>query len=310
MITMKVTKNNLENLEKTYLNYIVERNIGYILFVAKTDKNIITAYDNKKGNNFKVTIQGENALELAKKWSNSPATLPRKTKDFTGPVVYLDIDEQIGSDEVGTGDFFGPIVVCACYSNHDTMKVIEDYKITDSKKMSDQKILQIIPSILKKVHFSCKIFSDEKYNNAIKQGYNMNQIKAMAHNYVLDKLHRRCPYVKNIYVDQFTPENKYYEYLSGISPENIQKNIVFREKGELCFPSVALASNIARYTFLQYMSELGEKYGVKIPLGASKEVNEFAKKFINKFGIDEFNKIVKQNFKNYAEVTNDSISLV
>ena len=58
------------------------------------------------------------------------------------------------------------------------------------------------------------------------------------------------------------------------------------------------------------MSELGEKYGVKIPLGASKEVNEFAKKFINKFGIDEFNKIVKQNFKNYAEVTNDSISLV
>ena len=138
----------------------------------------------------------------------------------------------------------------------------------------------------------------------------MNQIKAMAHNYVLDKLHRRCPYVKNIYVDQFTPENKYYEYLSGISPENIQKNIVFREKGELCFPSVALASNIARYTFLQYMSELGEKYGVKIPLGASKEVNEFAKKFINKFGIDEFNKIVKQNFKNYAEVTNDSVSLV
>ena len=310
MITMKVTKNNLENLEKTYLNYIVERNIGYILFVAKTDKNIITAYDNKKGNNFKVTIQGENALELAEKWSNSPATLPRKTKDFTGPVVYLDIDEQIGSDEVGTGDFFGPIVVCACYSNHDTMKVIEDYKITDSKKMSDQKILQIIPSILKKVHFSCKIFNDEKYNNAIKQGYNMNQIKAMAHNYVLDKLHRRCPYVKNIYVDQFTPENKYYEYLSGISPENVQKNIVFREKGELCFPSVALASNIARYTFLQYMSELGEKYGVKIPLGASKEVNEFAKKFINKFGIDEFNKIVKQNFKNYAEVTNDSVSLV
>lgn len=310
MITIKVTKNNLENLEKTYLNYIVERNIGYILFVAKTDKNIITAYDNKKGNNFKVTIQGENALELAEKRSNSPATLPRKTKDYTGPVVYLDIDEQIGSDEVGTGDFFGPIVVCACYSNHDTMKVIEDYKITDSKKMSDQKILQIIPSILKKVHFSCKIFSDEKYNNAIKQGYNMNQIKAMAHNYVLDKLHRRCPYVKNIYVDQFTPENKYYEYLSGLSPENVQKNIVFREKGELCFPSVALASNIARYTFLQYMSELGEKYGVKIPLGASKEVNEFAKKFINKFGIDEFNKIVKQNFKNYAEVTNDSISLV
>ena len=310
MITIKVTKNNLESLEKTYFNYIVERNIGYILFVAKTDKNIITAYDNKKGNNFKVTIQGENTLELAEKWSNSPATLPKKTKEYAVPIVYLDVDEQIGSDEVGTGDFFGPIVVCACYANHDTMKVIEDYKITDSKKMSDQKILQVVPSILKKVHFTCKIFSDEKYNMAIKRGYNMNQIKALAHNYVLDKLHKRCPYVKNIYVDQFTPETKYYEYLSSLSPENVQKNIVFREKGELCFPSVALASNIARYTFLQCMDELSKKYGVKIPLGAGKEVNEFAKKFVKKFGAEEFNKIVKQNFKNYSEVLNDSTPLV
>ena len=310
MITIKVNKNNLENLEKTYINYIVERNIGYILFVIKTDKNILTAYDNKKGNNFKVTIQGENAHEIAEKWTNSPATLPKKTKDYSGPICYLDIDEQIGSDEVGTGDFFGPIVVCACYSNHDTMKVIEDYKITDSKKMSDQKILQIIPSILKKVHFSCKIFSDENYNEAIRKGYNMNQIKAFAHNYVLTKLHKRCPYVKNIYVDQFTPEEKYYDYLSAVSPENVQKNIVFREKGELCFPSVALASNIARYTFLQYMNELSRKYGVKIPLGASKDVNEFAKKFVDKFGIEEFNKIVKKNFKNYNEVTNQTTSLL
>ena len=97
MITIKVNKNNLENLEKTYLNYIVERNIGYILFVAKTDKNIITAYDNKKGNNFKVTIQGENAHEIAEKWTNSPATLPKKTKDYSGPICYLDIDEQVVS---------------------------------------------------------------------------------------------------------------------------------------------------------------------------------------------------------------------
>ena len=310
MITIKVTKNNLDLLEKTYFENIVERNIGYILFVIKTDKNIITAYDNKKGNNFKVTIQGENAFSIGEKWSNSPATLPKKIKDDVCPIVYLDIDEQIGSDEVGTGDFFGPMVICACYSNHDTMKVIEDYKITDSKKMSDTKILQIIPSILKKVHFSCKIFKNEQYNNAINKGLNMNQIKALGHNYVLSKLHERCPYVKNIYVDQFTPEDKYFEYLKVLSPEKVQKGIVFREKGELYFPSVALASNIARYSFLQYMNELNAKYGVKIPLGAGKEVNEFAKKFIKKFGLEEFNKITKHNFKNYQEVLNDSNPLL
>lgn len=309
MITIKVTKNNLQALEEKYSPFIVERNIGYILFVIKTDKNIITAYDNKKGNNFKVTIQGENAFEIAETWANSPETLPKKSKDHKGPVVFLDIDEQIGSDEVGTGDFFGPVVVCACYSNHDTIKIIEDYGITDSKKMSDQKILATVPAILKKVHFSCKIFKNEQYNSAIAKGLNMNQVKALAHNFVLSKLHERCPYVKNIYVDQFTPEDKYYEYLSGLSPEKIQKGIVFREKGELCFPSVALASNIARYTFLQYMDDLSRKYNMKFPLGAGNEVNIFAKKFLEKFGKDELNKVCKINFKNYIEVTTQTIDL-
>lgn len=310
MITIKVSKNNLEKLEKTYFDYIVERNIGYILFVAKTDKNVITAYDNKKGETFKVTIQGENSFEIAENWATSPGSLPKKAKTQTEKIVFLDIDEQIGSDEVGTGDFFGPIVVCACYANHDTIKVIEDYGITDSKKMSDQKILEIVPALLKKVHYCCKIMSTEKYNEAIKKGYNMNQIKALAHNYVLLKLHSRCPYVKNVYVDKFSSEDKYYEYLSKLKPENIQSNIVFREKGELCFPSVALASNIARYTFLVTMKEIGDRYNVKIPLGAGKEVNEFAKKFVDKFGIDELNKIVKQNFKNYTEVSLKTFSLI
>ncbi len=310
MITIKVTKNNLELLEKTYFDYIVERNIGYILFVIKTDKNILTAYDNKKGSTFKVTIQGEGAYSIAEKWSNSPATLPKKTKDHKGPVVYLDIDEQIGSDEVGTGDFFGPVVVCACYTNHDTIKLIQEYGITDSKKMTDQKIMQIVPSLLKKVHYMCKVFMDENYNTAVAKGYNMNQIKATLHNYVLYKLHERCPYVKNIYMDQFAPEDKYYSYLISQDAEHVQKGIVFREKGETCFPSVAIASNIARFFFLQAMKEIGEKYNVSIPLGAGKEVNEFSKKFIDKFGIDEFNKITKRNFKNYSEVLNQSESLV
>ena len=58
------------------------------------------------------------------------------------------------------------------------------------------------------------------------------------------------------------------------------------------------------------MNKIGDNYGVKIPLGAGDTVNQFAKEFINKFGLDEFNKIVKKNFKNYLEVINDSPSLV
>ncbi len=306
MITIKVTKDTLEEIEKTYFDFIIERNVGYILFVIKTASNIITAYNNKKQTCFKVTIQGENAMELAKKYSNSPNMIPKKKKGNDNNFFYIDVDQQIGSDEVGTGDFFGPIVVCAAYIDHDSMKIIEEYGITDSKKLTDNKILETVPLLLKKVHFVCKIVNNDKYNSLQERGFNMNKIKAVTHNYVLLKLHDRCPYVKNVYMDQFTPPDKYYSYLLGTPV--VHKNIVFREKGEIYFPSVALASCIARYAFLQEIEAINKRYNVKIPLGAGPKVNAFAKKFIDKFGIDEFNKIVKKNFKNYDEVT--SISLL
>ena len=309
MITIKVTKETLEEIEKEYFNFITERNVGYILFAIRTENNIITAYDNKKKTQFKVTIQGDNAMELDKKYSYCPEALPKKQKNEKDNLLFLDVDQQIGSDEVGTGDFFGPVVVCAAYVDHDTMKIIYEYGVSDSKTFSDAKIREIVPLLLKKVHFVCKILSPEKYNNLQEKGCNMNKIKAMMHNYVLLKLHERCPYVKNVYMDQFTPEDKYYEYLRGIVPV-ILKNIIFREKGEVHFPSVALASCIARYTFLQEIDFLNKKYGVKIPHGAGSGVNAFAKKFIEKFGIEEFKKITKKNFKNYLEVLNETTSLL
>lgn len=300
MISIKVTKNTLEKIEKEYKDYITQRDIGYILYVIKTPENIITAYDNKKGNIFKVTIQGNNYLELAKKYSSEVILQHKKEKNNKESLIYIDVDSQIGSDEVGTGDFLGPIVVCAAYCDHETMKLIEQYNIKDSKKFSDSKILEIIPQIKNKVHYECKILSNEKYNRAIEKGFNINKIKCILHNFVLGNLYKKCPYVKNIYMDQFTPSENYYEYLKGT--ENIVEGIIFKEKGETYFPSVALASCFARYYFLVYMQELSTKYNVKIPLGAGKEVDKFSIKFIEKYGLKELSKIAKTNFTNFKNL--------
>ncbi len=303
MITIKVDKTVLEKIHNDFLNSIVEENIGYIIFVAKTNDYIITAYDNKKKNTFKITIQGQDPLRLALKYSDEPLNLPKKMKIIKESPYFIDVNPQIGSDEVGTGDFLGPVVVCSAYVDNETMKLIDEFKIADSKKLSDKQILNTIPFLLKKVHYEAKILTIEKYNNASSKGFNLNQIKAILHNFVLLKLHARVPYVNNVYMDQFVNETKYYEYLKGTS--KIQKGIIFKEKGETYFPSVALASCIARYLFLKEIETINNKYDVSIPLGAGEKVNIFSKTFIRKFGIEEFNKIAKKSFANYKTVINE-----
>ena len=300
VLSVKVSKDNLLRLKEDFKDYIIEENVGYILFVAKKDGYMITAYDNKNKNYNKVTFQGPDPLKIASIYSDDVNSIPKKKKISKESPIYIDVDFQIGSDEVGTGDFLGPIVVCAAYVDEETIKIIEEYHISDSKKLSDKQILTIVPLLIKKVYYEAKVLTNEKFNNATSKGFNLNKVKAILHNYCLLKLHARFPYVHNVYVDQFCTGDKYYSYLEGMS--KVQRNIVFREKGETYFPSVALASCIARYLFLQEIDALNHKYNVNIPLGASGKVNIFSRAFIHKFGIEEFNKIAKKSFANYNDV--------
>ena len=133
----------------------------------------------------------------------------------------------------------------------------------------------------------------------IKDGYNMNSIKALMHNYVLSKLNKKYP--NNLVVlDKFCPEDKYYSYLNNET--DVLHNIVFQEKGESYYPSIAVSSIIARYSFLKKMEKLNEKYQLIFTFGAGKKVDEFVKIFIEKYNIDELKKITKNNFKNFNEI--------
>ena len=296
-VTITVPSTLVEVMREYYSDYLVNSQGEYVDFYAEKEGTIITAYLSKKENR-KVVFFGENALEEARVWDPEVEIKEKKETVKEGWLYYGD---QIGSDEVGVGDFLGPMIVVAAFvSERDINKLIA-LGIHDSKKMTDKKILEVGPEIVKQFKFSKLTLSNEKYNEMLDKGENLNSMKAKMHNRALLNMHKEYIDVLNIFVDQFVAEKTYYKYLNDANEEQV-KDITFKTKGESYFPCVALASVIARYSYLKEMERLSEKYEMDFPFGASKKVTAFAKEFLAKYGEEELYKVAKKNFANYNEV--------
>ena len=281
-----------------YRPYQKLNNGEYIIFQAYYSGTTITIYQDKK-NKHRVVFAGEDPLLEAKNWDPN---VEYKEKAVNEPKGWLCVENQIGSDEVGVGDFLLPMIVVAAFVRGRDLKTLEAFGVKDSKKLTDEKIREIAPGLLKKFFVSKLSLPNEKYNELIAKGENMNSIKAKLHNRALLNVFKKFPDTRNIFVDQFVAESKYFAYLNDPNEQKVL-NIVFKTKGESYYPCVALASVIARYAFLLEKDALEKKYSMKIPFGAATKANEFSEKFIKKFGQAEFDKICKQNFANYKELS-------
>ena len=291
--TIRLDEKKQKQLIDLYQEYEAEKPSIYVLFMAKKKGCSITLYEkaDKEGKR-KVVFQGPDCQQEAMIFDEEiTLAVPLKRP----PMVPYHFFTQVGSDEVGTGDFFGPIVVCAAFCDRRMYSLIQQYGIDDSKALTDDFIKEVVPKILPEADYSCLTLDNAKYNDVQRNGMNMNKIKAKLHNRALLNLMKRHEGARACQ-DQFAEEDLYYSYLKD-EPE-VQRGIFFLTKGEKHFPSVALASCIARYHFLEKMEEMGKKYQTEVPLGASEKVDAFAKAFVKKHGAEELEKVAKLNFKN------------
>ncbi|MFI3307710.1 MAG: ribonuclease HIII [Mycoplasmatota bacterium] len=298
-----------EDTKNKMIDYFDDKKRGktppYAVFQANEADNVITLYESGK-----VVFQGKSADVDANMWqeiekkANPNFVIEEKKEKKEKKVIEIDPkiynSSSIGSDEVGTGDYFGPIVVSAAYVNKRDIPYLEELGIKDSKKLTDAKILEIVPSLIKRINYSSIILTNSEYNRLYNEDMNMNKVKAILHNKVLLKMKEKNLDYNYIVVDEFAKEFVYYNYLKT-SP-NIVRNITFLTKGEDRCLSVACASLISRYIFLKEFDKLGQKYDTFLLKGASNLVDEQGLNLVKKHGVNVLNDISKLNFKNTKKI--------
>lgn len=306
-ISFKISDNTKEKMIDHYKYMRREKTPPYAVFQAKDADTIITLYESGK-----VVFQGISADIDANFWRETEVILngrepeenkKKEKKEDTDKTDYYFIN-SIGSDEVGTGDYFGPIVVTASYVNKKDISFLEELGVRDSKKITDEKILKIAPDIMNKIPYQSFILKCPEYNKMQEKGYNMNKIKAILHNRVLLGLMKKENYIYDmVVVDQFTPPRNYYGYLK--TEDNVFRKITFTTKAEDKCLSVACSSLISRYLFLKEIEKMGNELNAFIPKGAGTLVDDFGKKIVTKYGKEKLNNIAKLNFKNTQKILND-----
>ena len=291
-VVIKVNDEIKEKMIEYYKDKRRDKVIPYVVFQAQEEDTVITMYESGK-----VMFQGTSAdVDAAMCGVALENTKEKKEEKKKENQKYYNCN-AVGSDEVGTGDYFGPIVVTACYVKKDQIEALEKLGIGDSKKIDDEKIKKIAPEIAKLVKYKSVILTPEEYNEKHTKDTNMNKIKAILHNRVLYEIvHDEKAKYDYIIVDEFARENRYYEYLKD--QPVIQRDITFLTKAEDISPAVACASIISRYLFLKEFDKICDSIHIPLPKGAGKDVDEIGEEVVDKYGEEKLKEIAKINFKN------------
>ncbi len=301
-ITFKLSDNLKNKAILYYKDKRKEKTPPYAVFQAVEGDTTITLYESGK-----IMFQGVSAdidanlwIDLEKKHNQRIISYDGKETNKKTKKDFMELS-TIGSDEVGTGDFFGPIVVTATYVSTNDFAFLKELGVRDSKKLDDNKIRLIAPQIMKKIPYVTTIIDNPTYNNYYSKSNNMNKIKAILHNKALYELKSKnnFSYAK-IVIDEFCSSENFYKYIADVP--NKVLHITFLEKAEDQVLSVGCASIISRYIFLQKMDELSDMVHTPLPKGAGDMVNKVAQEIKDEYGEEMLKSIAKMNFSNISKL--------
>ncbi|MGF1656232.1 MAG: ribonuclease HIII [Verrucomicrobiales bacterium] len=272
------------------------RSAPYTIFSGRKGKLQVNIYE--KGP--KVLVQGPDTEDFVK-FTLEPQVLGQATlgyEEVLNPEMFA---PHIGIDESGKGDFFGPLVIAAAYTDADTTRSLMQAGIMDSKRIgSDARIASLAKEVraITQKQFYVVLITPKKYNQLIAKMKNLNRLLAWGHARALESLLELVPECERALSDQFGNP----KLIEGMLMERGQEvKLEQRTKAEADI-AVAAASILARDVFVDWLKKAGEQLGEEPPKGASSAVIEFGRRLVARHGQQALDDYAKLHFKTTQQV--------
>ena len=166
------------------------------------------------------------------------------------------------------------------------------------------KILLLSEEIKSNSIFDIVVIGNKKYNELYSRFKNLNRLLAWGHSTVLENLLNKTEC--NIAIsDKFADES----VIKNALKDKGKTIKLYQQTKAESDTAVACASILARCEFVKRISKLSQNYEINLPKGANDKVLSQARKFIEKYGIEELSNVSKTHFKTYELLKNPQISL-
>ncbi|CEI83948.1 ribonuclease HIII [Oceanobacillus oncorhynchi subsp. incaldanensis] len=292
---LTTSADKIKQMKKHYHTYLQKTPQGAV-FRAKTPYAVITAYHSGK-----VLFQGSQPEKESTQWKDASAsTQAAKAKPSSSVDTAIFQKSHIGSDESGTGDYFGPITVAAVFADKAQQVQLKQLGVEDSKHLKDDAIHRIAQEIIQlPISYTILKLENEKYNRLQLKGWSQGKMKAMLHHHAIDKLIKKLDGTDydGIVIDQFCEPAVYKRYLQSEALK-LHEKTTFITKAESHSINVAAASILARARFVTAMDKLSQEAGITLPKGASGKVDKAAANYIKAHGEQQLGHVAKLHFAN------------
>jgi ribonuclease HIII len=291
---LKVSTTDIKKMKEYYKDNLKANIPSSAAFAAKVSGCTITAY-----NSGKVLFQGSNHQIESQRWGGTSVE-KKKTEKKQKTIPDCVNLSHIGTDEAGSGDFFGPMTAAAAYVSEKNIPLLKELGVRDSKAMSDETVRAVAKEIqMAEIPYSLFVLHNPKYNNLQSKGWTQGKMKAMLHFHAIEKLKKKITgsVLDGIVVDQFAERQVFNRHIAS-EGHSMPDKMNFLTKAESYSIAVAAASILSRAKFLKEMDRLSDEIGFKLQKGASKLVDEQAAKIILVKGKSVLTDITKVHFAN------------